>query len=222
MFETITQSHVERLREHPFIRRCREGTITRHELNVFLTQQAKYSRYFTRYLCALISNLQDNEDVMRLAANLVEELGFGEDAGEPHSTLFARMLAELGVRQHEVPTFPETEHLIDTALHYCKQLNPAYGLGALCLGAEAIVAPLYSDIIEGFLANGVKREQLKFFEIHVDCDDDHAETMREILARMQSERPQDSTLILEGAQAMIDARLEFFNGVLEGAQQAWH
>ncbi len=222
MFETITQSHVERLREHPFIQRCREGTITRHERNVSLAQQAKYSGYFTRYLCALISNLRDNDDVMRLAENLAEELGFGEDAGEPHAKLFARMLSELGVHQHEVPTFPETEHLIDTALHYCKQRNPAYGLGALCLGAEAIVAPLYSDIIEGFLANGVKREQLKFFEIHVECDDDHAETMRQILLRIQSERPQDAALILEGAQAMIDARLEFFNGVLDGAQQACH
>jgi hypothetical protein len=39
---------------------------------------------------------------------------------------------------------------------------------------------------------------------------------------MQSERPQDAALILEGAQAMIDARLEFFNGVLDGAQQACH
>jgi pyrroloquinoline quinone (PQQ) biosynthesis protein C len=111
-------------------------------------------------------------------------------------------------------------HLIATALHYCKQRNPAYGLGALCLGAEAIVAPLYSDIIEGFMANGVARERLKFFEIHVECDDDHAATMYDILQRLQDQRPQDAALMLEGAQAMIDARLDFFNGILDGAQQA--
>lgn len=222
MFETITQSNIERLREHPFIRRCRDGSITRHELNVFLAQQAKYSGYFTRYLCALIANLHDSDDVLRLAENLAEELGFGHESGEPHARLFARMLSELGVRQHDEPTFPETAHLIDTALHYCKQRNPAYGLGALCLGAEAIVAPLYSDIIEGFVANGVTREQLTFFEIHVACDDDHAETMREILLRLQALRPQDAALMLEGAQAMIDARLDFFTGILTGARQTCH
>jgi pyrroloquinoline quinone (PQQ) biosynthesis protein C len=220
MFDSITQANVDRLREHPFIRRCRDGSITRHELNVFLAQQAKYSGYFTRYLCALISNLHDNDDVLRLAENLAEELGFGEHDSEPHARLFTRMLAELGVQQHEVPTFPETAHLIATALHYCKQRNPAYGLGALCLGAEAIVAPLYSDIIEGFMANGVARERLKFFEIHVECDDDHAATMYDILQRLQDQRPQDAALMLEGAQAMIDARLDFFNGILDGAQQA--
>jgi pyrroloquinoline-quinone synthase len=222
MFESIIQVNIERLREHPFVRRCRDGSITRHELNVFLMQQAKYGSYFTRYLCALISNLHDSDDVMRLAGNLAEELGFGEDAGEPHARIFARMLQELGVRQDDMPTFPETDHLIATALHYCKQRNPAYGLGALCLGAEAIVAPLYSDIIDGFLANGVKREQLRFFDLHVACDDDHAETMREILQRMQAERPENATLVLEAAQAMIDARLEFFSGILQGALQPCH
>lgn len=222
MFDTITRANVARLREHPFIRRCRDGSITRHELNVFLAQQAKYSGHFTRYLCALISNLHDNDDVLRLAENLAEELGLGEKAGEPHARIFARMLDDLGVQQHEVPAFPETDCLIATALHYCKQRNPAYGLGALCLGAEAIVAPLYSDIIEGFIANGVKREQLKFFEIHVECDDDHADTMREIMQRLKAQRPEDAALMLEGAQAMIDARLEFFSGILKGAQQTCH
>lgn len=222
MFETITQAHVAQLREHPFIQRCRDGSITRRELDFFLVQQAKYSGYFVRYLCALISNLHDHGDVMRLAENLADELGFGDEGDEPHAKLYARMLSELGVQQQEVPAAPETEQLIETALHYCRQSNPAYGLGALCLGAEAIVPPLYSDIIEGFLANGVKREQLKFFELHVECDDDHAETMRQILLRLQSERPQDAALMLEGAQAMINARLEFFNGVLNGAQQTCH
>ncbi|MES2263768.1 MAG: iron-containing redox enzyme family protein [Pseudomonadota bacterium] len=222
MYQTVTDTHVARLRQHPFIQRCRDGTITRRELNVFVEQHAKYSAYFTRYLCALIANLDDANDVLQLAENLAEELGFGDDQGEPHSRIFARMAGELGVDLPRAPAFPETQKLIETTFHYCKQPNPAYGLGALCLGAEAIVAPLYSDIISGFIANGIPKEQLVFFQLHVECDDDHAETMRGILARMQQERPEHAELILEGARAMIDARLDFFTGVLEGAQQPCH
>lgn len=58
MYHRITDQYVERLRQHPFIQRCRNGTVTSRELHVFLAQHGKYSAYFTRYLCALIANLQ--------------------------------------------------------------------------------------------------------------------------------------------------------------------
>jgi pyrroloquinoline quinone (PQQ) biosynthesis protein C len=219
MYQGVTEEFVERLRRHPFIQRCRNGTVTRHELDVFVAQHARYSAYFTRYLCALIANLPSAEDVLRLSGNLAEELGFGEDSGEPHAQLFARMVDELGIDLRELPAFPETEQLISTTFDYCKKQDPAYGLGALCLGAEAIVPSLYSDIISGFVANGVALERLRFFQIHVECDDGHAETMLEILTRLQQESPERAERVLEGARAMIDARLKFLDGVMEGAQQ---
>lgn len=219
MYQSVTAGHVERLRGHPFIRRCRAGTITQRELGVFLAQHAKYSAYFTRYLCALIANLGDSEDVLKLAENLAEELGFGDDGGEPHARIFARMLGQFGIDVAATPTFAPTQRLIETTFHYCRQPDPAYGLGALCLGAEAIVPALYSDIIAGFNANGIDDERLEFFRIHVECDDGHADTMRAILARLQEDDPARGVRILEGAHAMIDARLNFFSGILEGAQQ---
>jgi hypothetical protein len=53
----------------------------------------------------------------------------------------------------------------------------------------------------------------------VECDDDHADTMREILQRLHQDNPQGEERMLEGAQAMIAARLAFFDGVMEGARQ---
>ena len=219
MYQRITEEYVERLRSHPFVQRCRDGSITDRELNIFLTQHAKYSAYFTRYLCALIANLHDAGDVMRLAENLAEELGFGEEGGEPHARIFARMIEQFGIDLQQAPVFDSTQKLISTTFHYCKQPDPAYGLGALCLGAEAIVPALYSDIISGFEANGIAPERLHFFRIHVECDDDHADTMREILQRLHQDNPQGEERMLEGAQAMIAARLAFFDGVMEGARQ---
>jgi hypothetical protein len=45
-------------------------------------------------LCALISQLDEGDDVLRLAENLTEELGYGADAGirTPHSRIYATML----------------------------------------------------------------------------------------------------------------------------------
>ena len=71
------------LESHPFLRRCADGSITMPELTRFLIQQGKYSAYFTRYLCALISGLSDAADVLALAENLSEELGMRGDARVP-------------------------------------------------------------------------------------------------------------------------------------------
>jgi pyrroloquinoline-quinone synthase len=219
MYQEITDNFVERLRQHPFIKRCRNGTVTRQELNVFLAQHGKYSSYFTRYLCALIANLKDANDVLRLAENLAEELGFGDIPSEPHSRIFADMLSDFGINLQQTETFPETDKLISTTFHYCKNQNPAAGLGALCLGAEAIVPALYSDIITGFVANKISTDRLHFFQIHVECDDDHADTMREILARIECDNIGKTSVVLDAANAMLEARLNFFTGVLKGAAQ---
>ena len=48
-----------KLLAHPFLIRCELGQISMGELRNFLIQHGKYSRYFTRYLCALISNLTE-------------------------------------------------------------------------------------------------------------------------------------------------------------------
>src|SRR6266571_4447830 len=79
--QTASAQLADRVLGHPFLAGCADGRTTLEQLRAFLVQHGKYSRYFTRYLCALISQLDDSEDVLRLAENLAEELGFGVDAG---------------------------------------------------------------------------------------------------------------------------------------------
>ena len=58
----ITEQVTERLPAHPFLQRCADGGIRHKELDDFPIQQGKYSQYFRRYLCALISTLNDGDD----------------------------------------------------------------------------------------------------------------------------------------------------------------
>ncbi len=79
------------------------------------------------------------------------------------------------------------------------------GLGALSIGAEAIVPSLYQQIVSALLLTGYPEAELKFFKIHIENDDDHAETLRDILLRHLEAEP-DATLRLQAAASLVVAR----------------
>lgn len=214
ILDSTKDNLVHRIRAHSFVERCRNGEVDLEELKVFLVQQGLYSSYFTRYLCALMSNLPSNHEVLELAENLFEELGL--DAGNkstPHHLIYRDMLQRFGLSIDEAEPTPGTLALIDTMLWHCKNPNPAFGLGALCLGAEALVPPLYSDILSGFEACGVTEEAVDFFRIHVECDDGHAETIRDIMVDIAQDDDEQIEIMLRAGQTLVDSRLNFFSEI---------
>ena len=220
VLETTKENLIHRLRVHPFLERCRNGTITLGELKVFLVQQGLYSAYFTRYLCALMSNLPSNDTVLELAENLFEELGLDGGDSTPHHIIYRNMLERFGLSIKGAEPTPATRKLIETMLHHCKHPNPSYGLGALCLGAEALVPALYTDIITGFKACGVAAQEIDFFRIHVECDDGHAETLRDMMVNIAADDLAQVGIMLQTGRALADARFEFFSGIKAPAQTA--
>lgn len=176
-------------------------------------QQGLYGSHFTRCLCALMSNLPDNETVLRLSENLFEELGLDGGGSVPHHVIYQRMLESFGLSMTGAKPTAATQRMIDTALGYCRNPNPAYGLGAISLGAEALVPVIYADLIAGFGACGIPAEQIRFFHIHVECDDGHAETLRDIMVDVARNDLQQVHLMIEAGQAMVDARMALFSAV---------
>lgn len=203
---------IEMLDKTPLLTRCREGIVSISELKNFLAQQYFYSRHFTRYLCALLSNLVDEDLRLRLTENLMDETGIGGGNATPHSRIYRAMLDKMGVNIKLHQPFPETQTLIETMFESCRNRNPAVGLGALCLGAEAIVPHLYSQIVSGFEANGISGERLEFFHIHIACDDDHAFTMKNIIETNFNIDSDRRTLDCSAAR-VISARARFFNAI---------
>jgi len=210
----VFEREERRLLEHPFLQRCANGNITMSELHRYLLQQGHYGRHFTRYLCALISQLSAGDDVLRLAGNLAEELGFGNDGGVPHSQLYADMLRQFDLSLDREPVSPQTQSLIDTMFMLCRQPGGAAGLGALCLGAEAVVPALYQRILHGFAHHGVPASRLEFFQIHVGCDDEHARTMFGML-EIWCNKPFIAETVAAAATIAISARMRMFDGLLD-------
>jgi len=87
------------------------------------------------------------------------------------------------------------------------------GLGALCLGAEGIVPYIYQLIVDGFLASGETLNKLHFFTLHIDCDDEHAETMNKIIDLQLQKTPSALLDLNYGAEKLIQARIGFFEGL---------
>jgi pyrroloquinoline quinone (PQQ) biosynthesis protein C len=199
----------------PFLRRCRAHTATREELQEYVRQQYSYSRHFTRYLCALLANIEVESDRTELTENLLEEIGFGEDGALPHSEIYRQMMKRMGIDPQSVAPSPATQRLISQMMEACRDPNPLVGLGALCLGAEAIVPHLYSQIVEGFRGVGEPDENLEFFHIHIHCDDEHAVTMRKIIERYLTDNPREGIILRRAAIRVLQARAEFFEALSE-------
>ncbi|MCW7537974.1 iron-containing redox enzyme family protein [Aquabacterium sp. A7-Y] len=208
-------AHISR---HAFLKRCRNGEVSLSALKCFLIQHGYYSRHFTRYLCALMSNLRSNDQVLCLAENLFEELGFSDEGLSPHSEVYKRMLARFGLDlDRGPPPLPATLSLIEVMAEHCRDRNPARGLGALCLGAEALVPSMYADILAGFEALGVKGTETEFFRMHVECDDGHAETMRAIMVLTAENEPSQLAVMIAAGRSLVRARGDFFSAILSAS-----
>ena len=218
-FESSKEQLIERIRSHSFLQRCRSGEVSLDELKIFLVQQGLYSAYFTRYLCAMMANLPSNEEVLELAENLFEELGLAPNSPRPHHLIYREMLEHYSLSLDGAQPLEGTRRLIDSMFQHCRSLNPAAGLGALCLGAEGLVPAMYSEIIRGFEAQGAVRRDIEFFHIHVECDDGHAEAIREIMLDIASSAPEQVEVMLAAGMSLVEARLDFFSSI-EAAHQA--
>lgn len=212
-YESILEACLQTLDQSLFLKRCRSGEITRAELDDFLVQQFHYSRHFTRYLCALLANLTNEGDRSSLTGNLFEEMGLGETEQVPHSRIYRDMLAKLGLDPALVPAHRETQDLADTMLKLCSNEDWVIGLGALCLGAEAIVPHLYTQIRAALIAAGYPREELTFFDIHIEGDDEHAETMRAIILRELAKDKSVLKRLHAAAVLIVRRRVAFFDGI---------
>ncbi|MET1253933.1 TenA family transcriptional regulator [Aliikangiella maris] len=206
------------LDEHPFLARCRDGSISLDELKSFMLQQGLYSNFFTRYLCAMMANLPNNHYVLELAENLFEELGLEPGSPKPHSVMYREMLESFSIEFDFNKINDSTQKLIDTMFEYCKNPNPAFGLGALCLGAEAVVPSLYSSIVKGFQSHGIDNKQIEFFLLHIECDDGHAETLNDIMREIAEQESGQLENMFKAGEALIQARLDFFTAIEEEFQ----
>jgi pyrroloquinoline quinone (PQQ) biosynthesis protein C len=201
------------LDDTPFLARCRTGAVERREMLEFVVQHFHYARHFTRYLAALMASLEREDDRRELARNLFEELGYSGSANVSHAEIYRDMMRKMGIAWEGTAPLPETVELVRTMHDCCQSRISMVGLGAIGLGAEAIVPHVYSRVLQGFEVIGERPEHLLFFRLHVEEDDAHAETMYRIVCRELDQDPSRRIHLEYGARRALTARAGLFRAL---------
>ena len=218
-FKQIAQAHP--LWRHPFVERCRAGSLTLPQVRVLGAQMYKFCHQFPSFLAMALASCPQEDARLVIGENLWEELGEG-DPQLAHAALFRRFTRALGVEDAQlqaIPTLPETAALI----HTYRNLSDWFGLlgilGALCYASEGIVAALYTQIQSGLLqAAPFDKDALTFFEVHIHVDDGHADKLESVLLPMLR-GPREERLVEQAVRSAMDARCRFFDGVLREAER---
>ncbi|HEV3316426.1 MAG TPA: iron-containing redox enzyme family protein [Candidatus Angelobacter sp.] len=178
--------------EHPIwdcrlIRACRAGLLTKEDYKLIFSQYYRYSKNFTRYLTALMTNCESDYYRSRLSENLWEE-GGGAEPDKRHAELFRRFLRDgLGVDLESIQYQSFANDFFHQYLDFCRNSSALTGSAFLSLGTEGAISRLYGYFCEGLLKAGIPEEQLNFFRIHMECDDEHAITLGELMRSYSDE-----------------------------------
>ena len=218
---------------HPYLRAMREGDFPDFDLALkdFAFQYSIYSTKFIRYVSVVIDNLSDTEHKQILLTNLAEEQGDTHDVdlppdvlasvvGQPHALSYRRFQEALGVDADYRKNTPQCQ----TGLLWSKQflqlceMNGCSGVGAIGIGTELIVSSIYKQILEGLkMHSNLSMTQHVFFNLHCECDDEHAAQMILIAEDLACDRAACEQ-IEYGVKMAINMRIMFWDKMLERAQ----
>jgi quercetin dioxygenase-like cupin family protein/pyrroloquinoline quinone (PQQ) biosynthesis protein C len=210
--------------QHPiwdcrFIRACRAGLIMRDDFKHVFGQYYRYSKNFTRYLTALMTNCESDYFRSRLSENLWEE-GGGADPDKRHAELFRRFLSEaLDVDSNGIQYQSFADVFFHQYLDFCRNSSALAGSAFLSLGTEGAISRLYGYFCEGLLKAGIPEEQLLFFRLHMECDDEHAITLAELM-RSYSDTPGWFDQCKEAINHALNIRRQFLDDVLDFVLQS--
>jgi pyrroloquinoline quinone (PQQ) biosynthesis protein C len=218
--------------KHPYLEALSIGSLPnmRLALQDFAYQYSFYSAGFVGYLKVLIDQLpsQNHKDI--LLENVAEENGnchgvelpdhvLKSIEGVPHSLLYKRFQEAIGIDD----AYRSQHRACETAIlwraqfsHLCR-LSPETAIGALGMGTELIVHSIYDQILSAIKQHtSITLTERVFFDLHSQCDDEHAEAMQKI-AQDLAVTPEACEKIEFGTYMAINLRSMFWNKMYQRA-----
>lgn len=215
---------------HPYLSAFSKGEFPDVDFAIkdFAYHYGLYNIHFIRYLSAVIAGLSNDEHKQILLSNLDEEKGNVHDSALPHDVLasidqqshtqlYRRFQKAVGV-DLELASSDS-----DVNLQWSKQFlllcekNEFAGVGALGIGTELIVSKIYHQILQGLKTyTNLTAIQRVFFDLHSECDDDHAAQLISIAVDLAIDE-QACQQIEYGVSMAIKMRTEFWDKMLHRA-----
>src|SRR5262249_39880589 len=203
--------------QHPFwtnrlFSACRAGYFTREDFRFIFSQYYLYSQNFTRYLAAIMANCDNDYFRARLSENMGEE-GGGAAPENRHAEMFRSFLRDgLSIDTSKIDYLDFTQHFMQSYLDFCRGATPTAASAFFALGTEGIVARIYEIFVAGLKQAGIEERHLKFFRLHMECDDEHAATLEEMMLSY-SEEPEWAETCRRAMFHALNLRHRFFDNV---------
>src|SRR5262245_8037025 len=193
---------------------CKAGHLTLEDFRFIFSQYYLYSKNFTRYLAAIMANCDNDYFRARLSENMWEE-GGGTAPENRHSEMFRSFLRDgLSVDIEQIDYCDFTHHFMYSYLDYCRRATSAAASAFFSLGTEGIVARTYEIFVAGLKQAGIDESHLKFFHLHMDCDDEHAATLEEMMLSYSEEAHWFETC-RRAMDYALNLRKRFFDNLYE-------
>lgn len=194
------------------------GEFEKEDLKLTLAQHSHYSSSFTKYLCTLLCQIDNTENLLHLIENLKEEMGLEDESKITHAELYQSSLKVIGVNPEDYLAFEETLNLKAAMMKYCQSDDPLDGLAAMCLGAEAIVPLIYTPIYNALLSKKYNKDATEFFRLHIQEDEDHALVMLNIIKELVGNDKEKRDKVIYIGKELIELRNQMFNKIYDSIQ----
>jgi pyrroloquinoline quinone (PQQ) biosynthesis protein C/mannose-6-phosphate isomerase-like protein (cupin superfamily) len=204
--------------ENPLLLACENNLLTKSDLTYLFSQYYFYSQNFTRLIAVILGKCDNDYYRCKLIENLWEESG-GIEFEKRHSEIFHQFLKNsLNLDTKKIKFAAFSKQFFNDYFQLCQAASPAECAAILAFATEGIVARLYKIFKTGLLNAGILEEQLAFFNLHIACDDEHAETLKELSFSYQDE----TNWLFKSKEAIItalDIRDNFFKQIYNEIQR---
>jgi pyrroloquinoline-quinone synthase len=206
---------------HLFLNRLATGMFSREDYRVFAENHYPLVCVFCSYLERLLVRAPDSEAKLWLAKVLVDEYGEGSE-GHDHATLYGKFLDSSGGNtkgRHALRVPAPAAGFIQEHRRVTAVEPFLVGLGAVGPGHEWAIPKMFDSVIPGLRRAGYDEEEIHYFTLHIDQDEDHGLWLEEALARYGS-TAEAQEQIRRGALLSLEARRRFWDGV-QSAVMRW-
>ncbi|MDD9946939.1 MAG: iron-containing redox enzyme family protein [Myxococcales bacterium] len=199
---------------HLFLNRLATSPMSRQDYRVFAENHYPLVCAFTTYMELLLLRAPDSEARLWLSRVLVDEYGEGSE-GKDHPTLYASFVDACGGDSGRLgpERLPSPAHaFIQAHQRLVRRGTFLEGLGAVGPGHEWAIPKMFDAIVPGLRRAGLSDDQIGYFTLHLEQDEDHGAWLEEALVRTAG-TPEAQAQVRRGALTSLEARMRFWDGV---------
>jgi pyrroloquinoline quinone (PQQ) biosynthesis protein C len=206
--------------DNEFLNRFATGDITETEFQRFAIEFYHFSREWPVILTTLLVNTADEDEAFELTKILVSELG-DDNPDNRHELIYRRFLRSIDIEPVKVmkdKKLGTTATYIDGMMDLFTNSEHTFSLGAQ-YSIENMAIPMWDKIISGLKIWIEKKKNkemdITFFTFHRHLEENHEESMANILEEYEKKSDFNKPVFEKGGDALLNFLEIFWVGLAD-------